>query len=140
MRSLVLRFPECLAFLKTSDTKLELAASNDLPTLKLDFYDNVVTKIQVVIFCNTEIQGRPGAPAMEYREAKAKCEKVGSMFKNTLKVQAENVEECHDFNKGQIIAKMSDLKERAQSFQSKNNEVFLVCIAFIGFSLDPVYA
>ena len=139
-RSLVCLFPQALSDLIGTDSNFELSAPPSIKNLRLLYYFNIVAEIRAVIFCNSEIQGRPGAPAMEYREAKAKCEKVGSMFKNTLKVQAENVEECHDFNKGQIIAKMSDLKERAQSFQSKNNEVFLVCIAFIGFSLDPVYA
>ena len=123
-----------------TDANFELSAPPSIKNLRLLYYHNIVTKIVVVIFCNSEIQGRPGAPAVEYREAKAKCEKVGSMFKNTMKVQAKNVEECHDFNKDQIIAKMSGLKEMAQTFQSKNNEVLLVCIAFIGFSVDPTYA
>ena len=123
-----------------TDSNFELSAPPSIKNLRLLYYFNIVAEIRAVIFCNSEIQGRPGAPAEEYREAKAKCDKVGSLFKKMLKVQDENVEECHDFSKDQMIAKLSDLEKMADSYQSKNNEVFLICIAFIGFSVDPAYA
>ena len=113
-----------------TDANFELSAPPSIKNLRLLYYHNIVTKIVVVIFCNSEIQGRPGAPAVEYREAKAKCEKVGSMFKNTMKVQAKNVEECHDFNKVQdfgITALVDSVSERRDvKDERKVRDVYLL--------------
>ena len=139
-RSLVCLFPQALSDLIGTDSNFELSAPPSIKNLRLLYYSNIVAEIRAVIFCNSEIQGRLGAPAVEYKDSKVKCDKVGSMFKNILKVQDENVEQCQDFNKEQMIAKLSDLEKMADSYQSKNNEVILICIAFIGFSVDPLYA
>ena len=101
-RSLVCLFPQALSDLIGTDSNFELSAPPSIKNLRLLYNFNIVAEIRAVIFCNSEIQGRPGAPAVEYKDSKVKCDKVGSMFKNILKVQDENVEVCHDLSKDQM--------------------------------------